>query len=98
MEPDGRNPEIQARSNFLEELPDVDTGVKPMLHCTQEIPCNPCSALCDRGLIEIDEKRYPSRSDLHGNHGLLRFVKCASHLPGLAVTLVDYRSDADFRW
>jgi sarcosine oxidase subunit alpha len=32
---------------FSEELPELNVGVVPVIHCTQEIPCDPCTALCD---------------------------------------------------
>ena len=39
--------------NYLEAQPEEGGGVAPVIHCTQEIPCNPCSSLCPNCLIEI---------------------------------------------
>jgi len=38
-----------------EHLPADETGVLPIFHCTQEIPCNPCTTVCPQGIIHIDE-------------------------------------------
>ena len=29
-----------------EILPQENIGVFPIIHCTQEIPCDPCASLC----------------------------------------------------
>jgi len=72
-------------------------GVLPILHCTQEIPCDPCSTLCPKHLLHIDN---------HDIRGIPEFLgdiqscsgcrKCLLGCPGLAITLVDYRNDQDF--
>jgi len=36
-----------------EDLPEEHAGVFPVFHCTQEIPCNPCTSICPRGAIRI---------------------------------------------
>lgn len=38
----------------FQKLPDRESGVFPVIHCLQEIPCDPCSAVCPRKLIEVD--------------------------------------------
>jgi sarcosine oxidase subunit alpha len=37
-----------------ENFSDVAAGIMPIIHCTQEIPCDPCSSLCTHHLIEKD--------------------------------------------
>ena len=82
-----------------EEPPGPETGVFPVLHCVQEIPCDPCTAVCPRDLIKIDP------SDIRGLPAFLvrgdgkdctGCEKCVAICPGLAITLVDYRKDAEF--
>ena len=74
-------------------VPERTEGVYPILHCNQEIPCNPCMTVCPKGLICTDG---------HPILGLPKFdgvcvgcEKCVSICPGLAVTLVDWRKSKD---
>ncbi len=77
---------------ITEDIPDTRTGVFPVFHCTQEIPCNPCTSVCSNHAIRI------AGDDVMG---LPEFVgdacdgceKCVAICPGLAVTLVDFRKD-----
>jgi NADPH-dependent 2,4-dienoyl-CoA reductase/sulfur reductase-like enzyme/Fe-S-cluster-containing hydrogenase component 2/bacterioferritin-associated ferredoxin len=71
-----------------------ETGVFPVLHCVQEIPCNPCVSVCSSGSIHISED---------GIFGVPRFEgecngcqKCLIACPALAITLVDYRKNPEF--
>lgn len=73
------------------------SDVKPVFHCVQEIPCNPCSALCVEQLIHIpsdDILAIPDFIDPDGK--CLGCAKCVLGCPGLAITLVDYRKDPEF--
>ena len=79
-----------------EELPEIQAGVIPVLHCNQEIPCDPCSALCPQGLIVLDEKDIRSTPTFVGNNYCCKACeKCVAGCPGLAITLVDYRANPD---
>ena len=53
---------------FSEVLPDLEEGVVPIFHCSQEIPCNPCSGLCPNGLIVVDSKDIRSIPSFVGNN------------------------------
>jgi sarcosine oxidase subunit alpha len=71
-------------------------GVFPVLHCLQEIPCNPCSALCSQGLIKVaseDIRQIPKFMET--DKSCKGCLKCVIGCPGLAITLVDYRKDPD---
>lgn len=82
---------------YTQEVPEVGTGVVPILHCTQEIPCDPCSALCERGLIEVNPQDIRSIPRFIGdNYSCGICERCVVGCPGLAITLVDYRGNADF--
>ena len=77
-----------------ESFPEEEEGVFPVFHCTQEIPCNPCTAACPQGLIEIDEadiRKLPSFIGDEVDKVCVGCEKCVTVCPGLAVTLVDYR-------
>ena len=68
----------------------------PVFHCTQEIPCNPCTSACPKGLIIIagdDIRKVPTfRGDASSCSACDR---CVAFCPGLAITVVDGRRDAE---
>jgi thioredoxin reductase/Fe-S-cluster-containing hydrogenase component 2 len=72
--------------------PHTET-VYPVLHCRQEIPCDPCASLCPKGLIILQTDDI--RSIPHFNPELgdcIHCEKCVAGCPGLAITLVDGRA------
>ncbi len=72
--------------------------VFPVLHCSQEIPCDPCTAVCPQGAIFIDEsdiRRVPDYIAEQLGTECIRCEKCVNICPGLAITLVDTREEAD---
>lgn len=81
---------------FSEELPNLPEGVVPIFHCSQEIPCDPCSSLCPHGLIVVDKKDIRSVPTFIGNNYCCEVCeKCVAGCPGLAITLVDYRANPE---
>lgn len=80
-----------------EKLDETESGVIPVIHCSQEIPCDPCSRLCDQELIRIaleDIRNMPQYiGAINACKGCL---KCLIGCPGLSITLVDYRKNPDF--
>ena len=82
---------------FSEQHPDFNDGAFPVFHCTQEIPCNPCSGLCPNGLIQIDQKDIRQIPTFDGNNYACQVCEqCVAGCPGLAITLVDYRNNPEF--
>ena len=77
----------------IEEIPGDEQGVFPVFHCSQKIPCNPCSSICPKGCIVIDG------GDIMGLPAYRRGMRdacsgcgqCVAVCPGLAITLVDFR-------
>ncbi len=68
-------------------------GVMPVFHCTQEIPCNPCTSVCEEGIIRTQDDKItglPYITDVKKCKGCMN---CVAICPGLAATLVDYRKD-----
>ncbi len=74
-------------------VPAAESGVFPVFHCLQEVPCNPCTAVCPIGAIHTEDERLtglPYRDETLECTGCMA---CAAVCPGLAITLVDYRRD-----
>ena len=75
---------------ITEEIPEDEDGVFPIFHCSQEIPCTPCTSICPKGAIKIEG------DDILGlptfdESACIACEQCVAICPGLAVTLVDYR-------
>ena len=70
-----------------------EEGIFPVIHCKQEIPCNPCSTVCPEGSIHMQGDPIKGRPEFHGD--CQGCMKCLSICPGLAITLVDYRKDPE---
>ena len=83
--------------NHAEILPEIEGGgVVPIIHCTQEIPCDPCTALCAHGLIFIDKTDIRHVPTFIGNAYACGYCeRCISGCPGLAITLVDSRTNPE---
>ncbi len=82
-----------------EELPEEENGVFPVFHCTQEIPCNPCTSVCAQGAIYIDPndiRAVPQYIAKQLGKQCIGCEKCVTICPGLAITLVDYRKDREY--
>jgi sarcosine oxidase, subunit alpha len=86
----------------------AEDGVFPIFHCSEEIPCNPCTSVCPQELIFIDPRdirgvpTYLGGGNGSGNGAgptpftgeeCLGCERCVVICPGLAITLVDYRRD-----
>jgi NADPH-dependent 2,4-dienoyl-CoA reductase/sulfur reductase-like enzyme/Fe-S-cluster-containing hydrogenase component 2/bacterioferritin-associated ferredoxin len=81
-----------------EQRPEAEEGVLPVFHCTQEIPCDPCTAICPQSLIQIDEtdiRKLPAFIGEQVNKTCIGCEKCVTICPGLAITLVDYRKEPE---
>jgi len=82
-----------------ETFPDGEGGVFPVLHCNQEIPCDPCTAVCPNNLIEIDPtdiRLLPAFLSSKDGKGCTGCERCVAICPGLAITMVDFRKDPEF--
>lgn len=85
-------------ATYPERIPEQEEGVFPVFHCAQEIPCNPCTSVCPQQLIHIDEediRHVPEYLGVQTGRTCIGCEKCVVVCPGLAITLVDYRKDAE---
>ncbi len=85
-------------ATYPEQIPDKEEGVFPVFHCSQEIPCNPCTSVCPQHLIHIDEddiRHVPEYLGVQTGRACIGCEKCVVVCPGLAITLVDYRKDVE---
>lgn len=71
---------------------DAEEGVFPIIHCLQEIPCNPCTTVCPTNSINTEDGSLMAVPLYSGS--CIGCGKCVLICPGLAITLVDYREDA----
>ncbi len=70
-------------------------GAFPIFHCYQEIPCNPCATVCAQDLIETVDDSLTTLPFFNNNQDCIACGRCVAVCPGLAVTLVDTRKDAE---
>ncbi len=81
-----------------EAVPPWEEGVMPVLHCSQEIPCNPCTSVCPQRLLRIDDADIRGLPRYLGSPSGTTCVgcdRCVAICPGLAITLVDFRKDPE---
>ena len=72
---------------------DLEEGIFPIFHCTQEIPCNPCTSVCPQNQIHTVDDLISQLPYFHGEKECIGCGACVAVCPGLAITLVDYRKD-----
>ena len=79
----------------LSEMISASYDVFPVMHCRQEIPCDPCSSVCPNNLIQIDphDIRHLPEFCTEDGKNCIACERCVAVCPGLAITLVDFRRD-----
>ncbi|MBF0242456.1 MAG: FAD-dependent oxidoreductase [Desulfamplus sp.] len=89
---------LKSLRGYLSEDGDSDNviedGVMPIFHCTQEIPCNPCTSVCEEGIIKTQDDKITGLPYITEIKKCKGCMNCVAICPGLAATLVDYRKDA----
>ena len=87
---------IITKSNIISSVKKIEISknreeIFPVIHCRQEIPCNPCSTVCPENSIEMQGDPIKGLPKFRGKcKGCL---KCLTICPGLAITIVDSRKD-----
>ncbi len=77
-------------ATITEEIPEDEKGVFPVFHCSQEIPCNPCTSICPQGSIMIEGNDILGVPTFN-EKDCIACEQCVAVCPGLAITLLDYR-------
>jgi NADPH-dependent 2,4-dienoyl-CoA reductase/sulfur reductase-like enzyme/Fe-S-cluster-containing hydrogenase component 2/bacterioferritin-associated ferredoxin len=77
------------------EPPAAEEGVFPVFHCTQEVPCNPCTSVCPQQAIRTENDTLTGLPYFVDSAACTGCAGCVAVCPGLAVTLVDYRKDPE---
>ena len=77
-----------------EDIPESGDGVFPIFHCSQEIPCNPCTSICPEHAIHIEGDDIRGLPAWDGET-CLGCEKCVAVCPGLAITLIDHRKSEE---
>jgi len=67
--------------------------IYPVIHCYQEIPCNPCVTVCPKKSIKLKGESILFPPEFSGE--CIGCFKCLIICPGLAITLVDKRKDEE---
>ena len=72
--------------------------VFPVIHCRQEIPCDPCAHICPLNLISLQRDDILSLPEFCPSESkyCIGCERCVAICPGLAITLVDSRNDSSF--
>lgn len=65
-----------------------DTGIHPVIECTQNIPCNPCQEACKFGCISVGENITRLPGVVPGSK-CTGCGMCVANCPGQAIFLVD---------
>jgi len=90
---------LKSKPGEVDVRKDAPQGeVHPVFHCSQEIPCNPCTSVCPQGAIFIDEddiRKLPRFIGSEIGKKCIGCEKCVTICPGLAITLVDGRMDPE---
>jgi sarcosine oxidase subunit alpha len=68
--------------------------VYPVIRCTQQIPCDPCSRACPKAAIAMTELTEPPSFE---SEACLGCAECVLACPGLAIVLVDEGFDPNRR-
>ena len=88
---------LKAHPGMIKDYQEIDESkedVFPVIHCLQEIPCNPCTTVCPTHSINTEDGSLMALPRYTGK--CIGCGKCLLICPGLAITLVDYRKDRDY--
>lgn len=82
----------------INDRQNAEGDVFPVIHCHQEIPCDPCAHICPLNLITLQRDDILSLPEFcpADSKYCIGCERCVAICPGLAITLVDARKDSAF--
>lgn len=88
---------LKSRPGEVHERPEPErSGIHAVLHCAQEIPCDPCASVCPQAVLRVDPediRHLPLFIEEALGKKCVGCEKCITICPGQAITLVDFRKD-----
>ncbi|MBU1099336.1 MAG: FAD-dependent oxidoreductase [Bacteroidetes bacterium] len=69
------------------EAPVLNESFQPVIHCDQEIPCNPCTSVCPKGGIELRGEHNNIMDIPYFTDDCSGCALCMGICPGLAITM-----------
>ena len=69
------------------EAPELHDSFQPIIHCDQEIPCNPCTSVCPKGGIELRGENENIMDIPYFTDDCTGCALCMAICPGLAITM-----------
>ncbi|MFW3146125.1 MAG: FAD-dependent oxidoreductase [Thermoplasmatota archaeon] len=77
------------------EQSSEESGVFPVFHCSQEVPCNPCISVCPVDALRTERDEITGLPYMPDVKRCIGCLSCVGICPGLAITVVDYRKDPE---
>ncbi len=74
------------------QISGEESDIYPIIRCVQEIPCNPCVSVCTKSQIKI-KGNIMNIPTYESNETCSGCMKCVAVCPGLAIVLVNTKSD-----
>ncbi len=71
-----------------------DSKIYPVIHCNQEIPCDPCAHLCPKDSIHLKGDQL-NGIPVYEGIDCIGCGRCVLECPGLAIVLVDETKDPE---
>jgi len=75
--------------------PDEPGQVFPIFHCYQEVPCNPCTSVCPVHAVHTRDDKITGLPYRDTSIDCTGCLNCIAVCPGLAISLIDYRKNAE---
>lgn len=72
---------------YAEPVTELTDNYTPILHCYQEIPCNPCISVCPSGAIKLQDALNSIMDLPYFDGDCSRCGQCIAVCPGLAISV-----------